>query len=65
MIASRIIRLSLILLLALPSLAHAYTDPGSGLLLWQLLGSFFVGLLFYFKHIITYLKGLFNKDDQR
>jgi len=52
----------LFLLMALPSLAHAYTDPGSGLLLWQLLGSFFIGLLFYFRRIIAFIKKLFRKN---
>lgn len=50
--------------MALPSLAHAYTDPGSGLLLWQMLGSGFIGLLFYFKRIIAIAKNLFYKNDQ-
>ena len=62
---NRIIQLSLLLLLTLPSLAHAYTDPGSGLLLWQMLGSFCIGLLFNLKRIVIYIKGLFQKNDQR
>lgn len=59
------LKTSLVLLLFLPSLAHAYSDPGSGLLLWQLLGSFFIGLLFYIRRIILFIKGLFHKNDQR
>jgi hypothetical protein len=58
-----VIKLSLILFLTLPSLAYAYSDPGSGLLLWQLLGSFFIGLLFYVRRIIAYFKGLLHKND--
>lgn len=65
MIASRIFKLSLLLLLTLPTLAHAYTDPGSGLLLWQLLGSFFIGLLFYIRRITAFIKGKLHKNDQR
>lgn len=53
-----------ILLLAFPVIAHAYTDPGSGLLLWQLIGSFLVGLLFYLRKILYFIKGLFKKNDQ-
>jgi hypothetical protein len=29
--------------------AAAYTDPGSGLLLWQALGAFLAGGVFYFR----------------
>jgi len=58
---SQVVRRSLILVLLLPSIANAYTDPGSGLLLWQLLTSFFVGLLFYLKRIITYFKRYLQK----
>jgi len=56
--------LSLVFLLILPSNAHAYTDPGSGILLFQLLGSFFIGLLFYFRRIIAVIKKIFNKNDK-
>ena len=61
---NRSIKLSLVLLLSLPSLSHAYTDPGSGLLLWQLIGSFFIGISFYFRRIIAFIKGLLHKNDK-
>ncbi len=32
-----------------------YADPGSGALLWQLIGSFFIGLLFYFRRFAAWL----------
>lgn len=64
-IACTLIQMTLILLFALPSIAHAYTDPGSGFLLWQLLGSFFIGLLFYLRRIISTIKRLLHKNDQR
>jgi len=51
-------------LVVLPATAHAYTDPGSGILLWQLLASFFVGLLFYFKKIIVFVKERFHKNEK-
>ena len=35
----------------------AYTDPGSGALIWQALVAGFVGLLFYVRRITTW----FNK----
>jgi hypothetical protein len=43
--------------------AHAYTDPGSGVLVWQLLVAAFVGLAFYFRKFITWLRT--KKKDQR
>ena len=47
-----------------PEDAHAYTDPGTGFMLWQLLVSAFVGLLFYFRKFISLI---FRRDreDQR
>ena len=35
--------------------ALLYADPGSGALLWQLIGSFFIGLLFYFRRFAAWL----------
>lgn len=32
-----------------------YADPGSGALLWQLIGSFFIGLLFYLRRIAAWI----------
>lgn len=56
---------ALALLIAFPSTAHAYMDPGSGMLLWQLLSSFFIGMLFYLRSIIVFIKGRFkNKNEQ-
>lgn len=37
------------------SLALFYADPGSGALLWQLIGSFFIGLLFYFRRFAAWM----------
>lgn len=51
-------------ILVSPLPAYAYTDPGAGLLLWQLLGSFFVGLLFYTKKIVKFIKGVLSKNDR-
>ena len=50
-------------ILFVPSFAYAYADPGSGIFLWQLLASGFIGLLFYLKRIITFIRGLFGKND--
>ncbi len=32
-----------------------YADPGSGELLWQLVGAFFVGLLFYLRRFAAWI----------
>ncbi len=40
---------------AITSLALFYADPGSGALLWQLIGSFFIGLLFYLRRFAVWL----------
>ncbi len=32
-----------------------YADPGSGALLWQLIGSFFIGFLFYVRRFTRWL----------
>lgn len=37
------------------ALALFYADPGSGALLWQLIGSFFIGLLFYFRRFAAWI----------
>lgn len=53
----------LYLCLLFPVNAHAYADPGSGLMLWQLAVSFFVGLLFYCKRFIGSIGKRFKKDE--
>jgi hypothetical protein len=50
--AKSIWNLVVLALLALP--AYGYTDPGSGLMLWQILGAMLVGLMFYARKVITY-----------
>ena len=44
--------------------AAAYTDPGSGALLWQLLAAGFFGSLFYFRRLSAWFKAGFRKRDQ-
>jgi hypothetical protein len=60
----RCVGYTLVLFLAMPAPAHAYADPGSGLLLWQLLGSFLIGLSFYFRRIIAFVKRVFAPHDK-
>ncbi len=40
-----------------------YADPGSGALLWQLVGSFFIGLIFYVRRIAAWVSP--HKEDER
>ena len=35
---------------------HAYTDPGSGLLIWQVVGAFFVGCLYQVRKFLIRLR---------
>jgi hypothetical protein len=37
--------------------ARAYTDPGSGMLLWQMLVAGFVGVTFYLRRLTSWFKG--------
>ena len=47
--------LAVILMLLTEPRAYAYTDPGSGALLWQLLVAGFVGAGFYFRRFLFHL----------
>lgn len=42
-----------LILLAVPQIASAYVDPGSGAMLWQILAATFLGLLFYVRKIMA------------
>ncbi len=44
-----------LLILACEREAWAYTDPGSGALLWQMVGAAFFGAAFYFRKLIFWL----------
>jgi hypothetical protein len=35
---------------------QAYTDPGSGAIIWQLLAAGFVGVLYYFRKLLTWVR---------
>jgi len=48
----------LIFLVATQGRAHAYTDPGSGSLILQMLLAASFGLLFYARRFVTWLRGL-------
>lgn len=50
------------LLMAVEQHAHAYTDPGSGMLILQLLGSAALGALFYFQRARQWMASLFRRS---
>ncbi len=58
--------LAVILVLLTEPRAYAYTDPGSGALLWQALVAAFVGAGFYFRKFLFRLspKKKIEKDEQ-
>jgi hypothetical protein len=44
------------LLLATPRPAHAYVDPGSGAMLWQLAAAAVIGSLFYVRRVFVWVR---------
>jgi hypothetical protein len=50
------------LVLLLPKRVSAYTDPGSGVLLWQTLVAGFTGLAFYFRRFLIRLVQTWKRD---
>lgn len=54
-ITKNVFKLTLLLTIGTTATAHAYSDPGSGLMLVQILGSTVVGALFYFHKIKKFL----------
>ncbi len=46
----------LALLLAVPQVASAYVDPGSGAMLWQMAAAAVIGSLFYVKRVWNWLR---------
>ena len=60
---SDMLRSALLLLLvsfAFETEARAYTDPGTGALIWQMLVAGFVGFAFYFRRLRNWMKGKKN-----
>jgi hypothetical protein len=53
----RIVPLFLLLSFATERQLCAYTDPGSGVLIWQMLVAGFVGVAFYFRRFTSLFKG--------
>lgn len=60
-----IVKLVILILILTVSPVLAYSDPGSGLLLLQLIGSVFVGILFYFNKIKQWIVSKVRKNDSK
>jgi hypothetical protein len=54
----------LLFLVASERPAHAYTDPGSGMLIWQGLVAAFLGASFYFRKFFFKFFGKKSTDDK-
>lgn len=50
-------------LIAAQTQVYAYTDPGSGTLIWQMLLAASFGVMFYLRRIITWFRSL--KSDNK
>lgn len=45
-------------LIATQGRVHAYTDPGTGTLVWQLILAASFGVMFYLRRIVAWARGL-------
>ena len=59
---SKVCLMVLILLIATQARVHAYTDPGTGTMVWQLLLAASFGVMFYLRRILTWARGLRGRD---
>ena len=59
----RLLSFLLLLSFATEHEARAYTDPGSGMLIWQMLVAGFVGVLFYFRRLTSWFRGKKGSKD--
>jgi K+-sensing histidine kinase KdpD len=53
------------LILALPQIAQAYVDPGTGAMLWQVGAASVIGALFYVKRIAAWLRNRLGLRSER
>src|SRR2546427_4725713 len=54
-----------VLMLAAPRPAHAYVDPGTGAMLWQVAAASILGCLFYVKRIASWLRSVLGLRSER
>ena len=53
----RLVGLTVIIAIGAEQEIQAYTDPGSGALIWQMAVAGFVGSLFYVRRFVSWLRG--------
>ena len=58
----RVIALLLCLFVAFETPAKAYTDPGTGALIFQMIAAGIVGAMFYFRRIRMFITGLWKRE---
>lgn len=56
--------LLLCLFVGLEKDAQAYTDPGTGVVIWQIVVAAFVGGMFYFRRILMKINSFLKKPDK-
>ena len=61
---SKVLVMVLILLIATQARVHAYTDPGTGTMVWQLLLAASFGVMFYLRRILNWARGLRGRHVQ-
>jgi len=61
----RIAVLILCLFIGFETEAKAYTDPGTGALIWQMVAAGFVGAMFYFRRLRVFVSGFLKKNDDK
>lgn len=60
----RITMLVLCLFVGFETQASAYTDPGTGALIWQMIAAGLVGATFYFRRIRVAIANFLKKSDK-
>ncbi len=63
--AAEVLFLCVLILYISERQAYAYTDPGSGALIWQMLVAAFIGAGFYFRKVLFWFKGKRDSREQK
>ena len=58
----RVLILIVCLLIGFEREAQAYTDPGTGALIFQMIAAGFIGAMFYVRRIRLFIAGLWKRD---
>src|SRR5712692_4844955 len=58
---SFVVPATIVILVLCVTPAHAYTDPGTGALIWQMLLAASVGVMFYARRMVSWVRALMNR----